>query len=287
VTSLKLIKLTSGALLEMCLCGHAHAPVKVLFFQGFGCSIHLMPNWNTWLEENDICLIAFNRPGIGKTSLKKKYSVDEYVSDVNEALTKVGVGKINVLGWSAGSVYASHYATKFSTLVESLILLNPAPVFQHSSYCQSNRRWRLCSWVIRYVPTIGRIAARVVAKKVRNKFGDKLRASAGPLDVDHQLMHDELSTRQNRGEGVFLDSFAICQHKPEEVSKLLAPVYLWHGSSDTVSPFTLASEYCRLLSQSKVNILPGEGHMAIITSYKEVLTGSLKLSAGRAGGERP
>ena len=81
--------------------------------------VHLLPE--------DICLIAIDFPGHGKSSHRwpgMPYLHFEYIADVKKVVSQLGWVKFSIIGHSMGASVASLYAGTFPTEVENLILID-------------------------------------------------------------------------------------------------------------------------------------------------------------------
>lgn len=91
----------------------------ILFFHGFFGSKMYFPD----TENEDVCIVSFDRPGIGESSVEEYYRMEDFLESVHDVLMEHNVHTVRVIGHSAGGYYAQVFAEMYPDLVESLTLL--------------------------------------------------------------------------------------------------------------------------------------------------------------------
>lgn len=70
----------------------------ILFFHGFTGSKAYFPD----ITNDELCVISFDRPGVGESSVEAYYSMENFLQDVCDVLKKHGVTSVKLIGHSAG-----------------------------------------------------------------------------------------------------------------------------------------------------------------------------------------
>lgn len=96
----------------------------VIFFHGFGSSVHAIHPDPTILDQHNIRFYALNRPGYGDSDIGLGYSMEDYADWLNEFLIAKNIQKASLIGWSAGGLYSQVFTDKYAEKVESLTLVS-------------------------------------------------------------------------------------------------------------------------------------------------------------------
>lgn len=75
----------------------------ILFFHGFMGSKEYFPDIE---YETNLCILSFDRPGIGESPIDEYYSMESFLKNVHDVLEDHDVKSIRVIGHSAGGYYA-------------------------------------------------------------------------------------------------------------------------------------------------------------------------------------
>src|ERR1700733_4828378 len=99
------IPLNDGRLLEYASYGDAGG-LPALFFHGFIGSHHQAAFAHEAARRHGLRLIAPNRPGVGRSTLKERRCLEECVPDVAQLADALGLDRFAVVGVSGGAPYA-------------------------------------------------------------------------------------------------------------------------------------------------------------------------------------
>jgi pimeloyl-ACP methyl ester carboxylesterase len=74
------------------------------------------------------------------------------------------------------------------------------------------------------------------------------------------------------------DDLAFVQSFGFELGKIEKPVLIWQGDDDFMVPREHSNWLAKHIPGSKLNFVPGHGHISLVQSYKsEIITQALKL----------
>jgi pimeloyl-ACP methyl ester carboxylesterase len=71
-------------------------------------------------------------------------------------------------------------------------------------------------------------------------------------------------------EGVRCDLIGISRPWPFDLTEIVAPVVLWHGTEDGAAPIAMARKLVKQLPKGVLHELEGEGHFVLLTHADEV-----------------
>lgn len=184
-------------------------------------------------------VIAPDFPGHGKSDrLTANFSFEKWADLVLKMLDKLGLNKIQAIGHSAGAHTLLHMTRENPELIESMILV-----------CGAHR------------------STRGVADELRNDSFDK---AEKPLrDYYLHIHHNDM----DRITAMFGDVRHMSQTMPvvfddagwtpKSLSEITTPVYLIWGDGDDLFPIETAVELYRNLPNSRLWVIPGQGHTPI------------------------
>lgn len=95
----------------------------VLFFHGTPGSSRLHPDLAKIAAQNDVRLIAVDRPGYGLSDSQAKRTFLSFADDINALTHFLGVKKFSIIGFSGGSPYPLACAYKLPARVNKIALV--------------------------------------------------------------------------------------------------------------------------------------------------------------------
>jgi pimeloyl-ACP methyl ester carboxylesterase len=238
-------------------------------------------------------LLAPDRPGIGLSGPRPPWRVGDWPADAAALADAVGIERFGVLGWSGGGPYALACAWALRDRIEATVVVaGPAPPGAVPVGSPSPRRSprtlaltgadRALEVLARRAPplaqallapaalTAGRwpgLARRALQLDLPAADREALRA-ATPDFRDMSFFREAF--RQGT-RGAVLDYRALGSpwgFRPEDVA---APVTLWQGEDDRIVPPSHAEYLATRLPRAKLERLPGEGHLILISHAGEIL----------------
>jgi pimeloyl-ACP methyl ester carboxylesterase len=205
---------------------------------------------NQQLEDANVCLITFDRPGYGRSGRLESRTVADVAQDVEAIADFLEIKRFAVLGRSGGGPHALACAARLSPRVtRAATLVSLAP-----------RQARGLNWFEGMAES--NVEAYTVAAEDPEKLGALLKDLAARIYADPTshvaLLTEEMpeADRQavsNKGvyaalaasfaeavrdsaEGWIDDVLAFCSPWGFDLSSINVPVYLWHGGKDVFSP---------------------------------------------------
>jgi pimeloyl-ACP methyl ester carboxylesterase len=286
-----LIRLPDGRALSYLEVGQSSGPA-VFHFHGHGSSRleALM------LEEQALKLgvrvIAFDRPGIGRSDPKSGDMLLDWPTDIAAAADLLGINRFAVQGMSAGAPYALacvHSIPKRITAC-SLVSAVPPPEIARRS---GPRLRRFAWWVAHRFPNYLRRRLEQFRpdglpdeEMVRRRM---LRVSQWLGGQDEILMHNaELRALLARTMVETARQGASANRR--EIERLVRPwgfdvrqirperMFLWHGEKDRIMPIGPARLLARRLVDCRAAFYPDEGHFSVLVNRSAELLNALNLA---------
>jgi len=236
----------------------------MVFVHGLGA------NWQSWLENlphfaRAHRVVALDLPGFGQSEMPgNEISMSLYADVIDDLCGQLGVRQATVVGNSMGGFVAAELAIRHPNRVERLVLVSPAILWQEL------RRARPLLAIARVSElTVGRYLAGEAPRAVlrRPRLRAALIASGGiwaPHRLSRELQHELILTIK-RTEG-FLPALLAFGDYPvrEELPRIACPTLIVWGQRDTLVSVRHAEHLADLIADSRVEIFPRTGHVAML-----------------------
>ena len=259
----------------------------VIFFHGFGSSVHAIHPDTTLLDQYNIRFYAVNRPGYGDSNVELDYSMEDYAEWLNEFLIAKGIQKASLIGWSAGGLYSQVFTDQYPEKVESLNLVSSAiPLNSDATKSVLPSNWKMIRNMNRFIPFMTKFYFNSLSKKVSKNLDTVIQESVKQMvEEDKKVVNDPtiqpailkgtVEGYGNNGNGVYYDALALCKKINETNSSFNGKVHIWQGSADTVWT-TETSNYLReKYPNSTYTFIENAGHLLYLSHWKEILKKSV------------
>lgn len=248
----------------------------VLFFHGFTGSKEYFP-----LDTPDACIISFDRPGVGESSLSEYYSMEEFLGNVYKILKQHNVVSVNVIGHSAGGYYAQVFTHLYPDFVKTLSLLSSmVPLNCSKTKSIVKGQWKFINLLSLKAKKFSKFYFKMMAQSINKDYEKQLQANMKTLpDIERKYMEKNpkmiknaiLNAVANDGLGVCYDAYALCQiREVVSISKDVS-VYVWHGKEDTTIPITFVDYFESEYSVKQLHMVDGVGHMLYLPYWDDVI----------------
>lgn len=248
----------------------------ILFFHGFTGSKEYFPEIAT-----DKCIISFDRPGVGDSSVVDSYTMDDFLTSVYEVLKVHKVSSIKLIGHSAGGYYAQLFSQMYPNIVTSLSLVSSMiPLNCSQTKKIVNVQWKLISFLSTRLKSFAKFYFKQMAKSILNDYDKQLAENMRKLpEIEKQFMEQNkefvknaiIKAVSNDGLGVCFDAFALCQKRQKIVISEDIPVYVWHGLDDKTIPISFVNYFENNYNVKKVHKIDDVGHMLYLPYWDEII----------------
>ena len=218
-------------------------------------------------------VIAFDRPGFGHSSRPRDrlWTPTAQAKLLHAALARLGIERPVVVGHSMGSMVALAMALDYPADVRKLVLLSGYyyPTMRIDALLTAPVALPVLGDVMRY--TVTAISARLMLKRA-------IRAMFTPKDVpvdflptlSREMMVRPVQLRANAEDAAFMIGQA--KASSERHQELQMPVAIFAGAEDAVvDPGAHSVRLHSELSQSRLVVVPGAGHMVHHAAADEVV----------------
>ena len=214
-----------------------------------GSRVGLRPS-NQQLEEADVCLITFDRPGYGRSSRLASRTVADVAQDVAAIADHLGLKRFAVLGRSGGGPHAlacaallSHRVTRAATLVSLAPMQAPGlNWFEGMAESNVDAYTVAATDPVKLKALLEVAAAGIYADptshvtRLSEEMPEADRQAVANKRVQAALAQSFAEAVRDSAEGWIDDVLAFCSPWGFDLSSIKVPVYLWHGGKDVFSP---------------------------------------------------
>jgi pimeloyl-ACP methyl ester carboxylesterase len=232
----------------------------LVFVHGLGGS------WQNWLENlpffaNRHRCIAMDLPGFGcSENVQGEVSIERYGRAIGDLVRELGIDSAPVVGNSMGGFIAVEMAIRDPGLVERLVLVSAAVLWQ-----EYRRARPLVAMANATEGTIGRtlaqaaplLASRPRLREVALQFGGIRAPHKLPRELQRELL---LTARRTEG---FLPALQALAGYPlrEELGRVRCPTLIIWGDADPLVGVDHAHELASEIPGAKVSIYERTGHV--------------------------
>lgn len=230
-------------------------------------------------------LIAFDRPGFGRSEFVPGRTHADWAEDLEQAVDALGIGRFALLAYSRGGLFGLACAARFHDRLDDVFLLSPIAPREMPGWWQSWRRdLRLLYTASRRAPALTRALQRANAKTMGTERG-AVRAFSrfmrSPVDSEQLRAHPDwclLGAREASRQdqlGLVEDAGRLIEWPLSfSLDDVATPVRLWHGDADNLVPLSHSRFYASRLPRAELVEVAGHGHaptakvLSSIASYR-------------------
>jgi pimeloyl-ACP methyl ester carboxylesterase len=229
-------------------------------------------------------LLAPDRPGVGLSARLDHYRVGEYSDQVGALADALGIERFAVWGYSGGGPYAVACAARLGSRVQhAAVAAGAGQIGEWATRDEFEKTDRqmlgLCTtrpWLARAIlgvsGRLARLAPGVVYKSFAKQVSPSDRVAAELLGSPRDVMALFTEAFLHGSAGVVADYAAIAQPWGVDVSAIKGPMTIWHGDADPMVPLAHSTALASRVPHAKLTVWPGEGHLAVVTHVREILT---------------
>lgn len=230
-------------------------------------------------------LLTTDRPGYGGSTFQAGRRIQDWPADVAQLADSLGIGKFAVVGHSGGGPHTLACARILPERITAAATLSGAgPVEAPGATAGMTGLNKLGFKFGQYIPwVIGRPLIWMIfhercadpAKAMDKDIG--LRPPADDELFSQPEIHDiclksEMEAFRPGIIGMSWEVRLITRPWGFRLEEIRIPVYLWHGTADNVTSFTMAQYMAGKIPLSKLTACANEGHMLLFPHWEEILT---------------
>jgi pimeloyl-ACP methyl ester carboxylesterase len=249
----------------------------VLFFHGAPGSRHIHADMADVAVRRGVRLVAVERPGYGLSDPQPGRSMLDWLDDVAVLADALGIARFAIVGFSMGSVYALACAHRLPERVTKIALAGALAPFDAPGVTEG------MSSMVSGLYSL----AQSNPDELRNTFAavapspaalvEAMTASLAEWDkvvVNKRAAEFETEYAQTlRGgvEGVASDFVLVSGDWGFPLGSISTEVHLWCGTADQNTPTAMTKYLSTQLSNSRIFMLPGEGHLSLYVHWEKIL----------------
>ena len=253
----------------------------VLFCHGLADSRLSAQLFGPAAREWGLCLVAPDRPGIGRSDPRRLGRLADWVEDAALVLDAVAAGPAAVLGVSAGGPFAAACAARLPGRVSSLTLIAPlgAPGWpiremaagQRLALQAARRAPAFGGWFLGRLAVLARRSPRLFLRLATSELpGVDRRALAQP-GMREAFLAGYTEAFRRGSWGVAQDLRVLMQPWGFEPGSIAVPASIHHGDADTTVPPRHARLFAGAIPGARLQLHPGHGHFSILGAARQIL----------------
>jgi len=257
--------------------------LPVLFFHGFLGS-HYQASWaDTAGRRLGVRVVAFNRPGVGASTLASYQRVADVADDVRQLLDALALPEVALLAVSGGCPYALACACRLPARVRVVGVVSGLGPFEEGLLAHLPRMARLTLLLSWHSPVVARwLLGRRVKQFLRGsrEYSPELVGAAVASDLEavadsavRRILQADLEEVLVRGAGerTLVEEMRLFFRWGFRLTDVPATtrVLFWHGVDDLLVPPSMARHMASAIPTSEVQVVPG-GHFLAVQIAEEV-----------------
>ena len=234
-------------------------------------------------------IIGFDLRGFGDSSYNNRFdTLDELAEDVIEAIEKLNLGKVHLVGWSLGGAVCMKVAAKAQDLVASMSLIQSGsyrgyPIFQRDKkYREIYGRIYPSKEQLALDPIVVLPLLQAYEQKDRTFLDDIKKVSTWSKNRPSKEICDEYIDEQLKQRNLVDADWALANFNMSNYSNIYnlgtndihdvkCRVYMTYATADTVVTQKMTEENIQALNPAVVKVYENEGHQVLFDRPDEVV----------------
>lgn len=229
-------------------------------------------------------LITVDRAGIGRSDPVPAKTLLSSAGDLARVADALGLERFALFGHSGGGPYALACAHALPERVSAVAVASGfAPFDRPAAYTGMTARMRGFTRLLRAAPWLAGPFMRSAPKRFRSdpekafaqQFGELCPSDAAALEdpATHALLLAAATEALAAGHAGVAAESRLLFARPWGFSPadMRCRVELWYGDADTIVPLQMGRHLAHTIPAGRLHILPGEGHMAYLTHWADIL----------------
>jgi pimeloyl-ACP methyl ester carboxylesterase len=233
-------------------------------------------------ERFGVRLLTLDRPGYGMSTPRPGRTLLDWADEFVEWAEIIGLPPCPIVGWSSGGPYALACAVRCPERVTSIGLASSvAPLDEvPGAWNRQPAEVRDLTELVRTDLAAARDGVRARCQWFERGWQTMVEpAGSNPDDVllsqraVFEPMRELMREAARQGIAGYVDDW-IAESLPWQFSprRVHHDVHVWWGDADELVPRADAEALASTIARSTLTVLPGEGHLLLITRWAEVLT---------------
>ncbi|MFI0433157.1 MAG: alpha/beta fold hydrolase [Candidatus Nanopelagicales bacterium] len=281
----RIITLADGRNLGLAEFGPADG-FPILWFHGTpGARRQVPPAAIAFAHSAGVRIIGVERPGVGHSTPHHYHRVVGFAADVEQVLDTLELPQVGLIGLSGGGPYVlAVCATLPDRVVAAAVLGGVAPsagpekVVSGGIIPLLRRVSPLLTLVREPVAVLMSLGLRAATPVADRAFDIYL--ALGPRsdrellarpEMRQMFVDDLLAAGRVSFRAMAYDAVLFSRWWGFDVADIETPVFLWHGDDDLVIPLAHGERMAALIPNSRLSVVPGQGHLAMLDAAEEAI----------------
>lgn len=235
-----------------------------------------------------IRLIALDRPGIGLSDSRKKFSFVDWPMIVKEVADKLGIDRFSVCGTSGGGAFscACGAIKNISSRIDAIVIIaGMIPTISSEKEHQLTSQ-RILFFISRHASILGRAILHLMTTKIKNAMKNDLKGLIESVDekdivleksIMGNVLYQSIISSQLQGHagnvrdlGLYTGSLGF------NLEDIEVPVLVFTGLKDRSVPSVIANRVAQQVQYGKLITYNDAGHITIF-KYTDDICQQIKL----------
>jgi pimeloyl-ACP methyl ester carboxylesterase len=227
-------------------------------------------------------LITVDRPGYGLSDYQPGREILDWPTDITFLANALGLDRFAVIGLSGGGPYAMACAYKMPHRLTGLLLVSsPGPLDDPQFKAGMKREQRMQFTLAKKAPWLLHLlmgsATRNIPADHHQVLGKVIENYPFDVPVVHQpgvlemLLEDTREVFRQGSRGWIDDMKLLAGPWGFQTPAITVPAKLWHGDRDDTVPVATGHYLARTIPGCEATFFPGEGHLAGLNHWPEIL----------------
>jgi pimeloyl-ACP methyl ester carboxylesterase/DNA-binding CsgD family transcriptional regulator len=237
-----------------------------------------------WANRLGLRLIAPERPGYGFSDpLEHTSGYQEWIDDLVELLDALHIPMASLIGYGAGSIYASTAAAQLPDRVNQLVLVSPIvyPTSQEEQE-QLSPLYQMHIHLARCQPRLHQLCTAIMKRGLRKDpsfYFDLLNSNiekqdASPYQTQTFQMRylSTLRDASRQGERAFSEELArMIEDWPFVVSEIQCPITIWYGDGDISTSLQSIGRFYLDHPNIHLQVMQGQSQLLLYQHWPDIL----------------
>jgi pimeloyl-ACP methyl ester carboxylesterase len=230
-------------------------------------------------------LICYDRPGYGGSDRDRARSVADAASDVATIADSLNIRRFSVVGHASGGPHALACATLLRERVHSAaVLVGLAPWDAEGldwtlgmtgskvrEYYDANTDISSLTASLIEQAEQARYDSEAMLRLLFPEFRSKAGSAVDDIVIRNQLIHSYSEAMRHGMDGWIDDTIALVRPWGFDLSSVVAPVLLWHGTDDELSPVSHSYWLAKRIDRAEIQVNTGAVHSDAVQALPGVL----------------
>jgi pimeloyl-ACP methyl ester carboxylesterase len=232
----------------------------VLYFHGGGDSRLSRHPDDSIAASLGVRLVAVERSRL----VDRRRTLGSWARSVADLAAELGIDHFAVVGWSAGGPHALAVAAACPERVTRVAIAAGMPLPEGLGAMPRDTRQ-----VIR----LARISPRLAAPPL-SRWGRRPVAPTGDPDCDRAYADGRVEAFREGSLWLAIELALLSRPWGFDLREVRAPVELWYGTRDTVTPPSIGRDFERLLPEARLRLVD-DGHQLLFSRWREILASTV------------